>query len=264
MLNNIINKIITFFSLMWSWIGHLWMPIWQCILQNPMNMLLIIGGIIALFILGIFLQIVSWKKYNILDELEEMDKFPAGFFWAAMIMRIFYPLLTAYISMTFIKSTTSAGGFTSYLAGVTYHFNNYAQWLRHDQIIGGVVLLEFFILSFLCIIRLKPLRLIRYWIHTIDFALIGYIIGNLYLLLLNLAESNLFASLVIGLLGIILDIAVPFIFSVSALAPVYCFVLTLLAPILRFFGCFEVNFELENGKVCRGNTLLLFIDQMLP
>lgn len=255
------EKLIGFFAAAWRFLGTLWTPVWLYITQARMDWLIIMGGSLILFLLGIWLQAVCRKKYRKHDEkiFEIIGEFPGGLFWLAMVMKIFYPLLVAYLGMLFVRGTMITGG------EAPYRFDNYAEWIQTSQVIGGVVMLQLMGRSAVCLIRFKPLRLLKFWVHSIDFALIGAMIGTLYVLLLNGLGDSFFGGLLLGLAGIVLDIAVPCLFCITALAPVYCFIYAVfLAPILRFIHAFDITMEFEDGDLYAGNTLLIVMDALLP
>lgn len=215
------------------------------------------AAVVVLFGLGIAFWAHSLYRFRHTDEDPEDYDLPAGFFFARMCMRAFYPLLVIHLFMTAVKGH-------QVLELVPMRFDNYGAWYGPNQFFAGLVLFEFLFSSALCLLRLKPLRLIGYWVHTIDYALIGLFLGNLYLLLVQLFGRNLLGGLLVFFLGIVLDSIIPFLFVGTSVAPIYAYLVGIGATIVRFFQSFTFQVESKDGRTYEGNSLFFIMDMLLP
>ena len=216
------------------------------------------GGTVFLLAAGavlLFFRISGMSNSD--DGDDSTDDLPDSFVFAKMIMKVFYPLLIIYLAMTSVK-----GHAVVELVPMT--FDNFAQWYETNQFFGGVVVFEFLLVSALCVLRLKPLRLIRYWVLTADYLILGLLLGKFYLFLVELLSNFWLGSLLVYLLGLFLDTPIPFLFVGTAVAPIYAFLFGIGSVFVRFFQSFTFQLETKSGRTYRGNALFLLMDQLLP
>lgn len=256
--NEFLERLIELVGSVWNFVGELWMPVWERISGSTF---LMAAGALAALILGIVLLVISfrrWQKnYDLDKEITKSIYMPAGFWWMKMIMKFFYPLLVLYIGMLFVRGM-------SIIEIEPMGFHNYANWYVNNQIFGGIIVLEFLFVSVLCLVRLKPFRLLVFWVKTIDFALIGALIGHFYLFLEELSSGNVIAGMLVFFLGIFLDGLIPFLLIVTALAPIYCSIIILLSPLSLLFHSFDIKIEMKDGTVWKSNMLFFLMDELLP
>ena len=244
-------------------IGDLWMPIWAWILQQPADALIVLIGNLVLFALGILLTKIRHKRDGKFYEKysQIMDAVPFGIFWPCMIMRILYPLIVTWFgAMALMGGAVLSDGI---LSDATFSFYNYPDWIGYAQVIGAAVVLQFLLSSAVSILRFKPLSLLQFWVTTVDYLLLGRIIGRLYVIIAGVLGNGLLGVL-FSLFGIFLNFLIPIIFCLAAFLPVYCAIAAILSPIAALVKGFRVSIEMKDGKVYTGNMLLLVMDMLCP
>lgn len=253
-----IDKLIAFIDFVLSFIGRLWNPVWQFILGFKLDFLIILGGIVVMFALGIALLVHQLRHsrdaYKRFEQL--IGKIPTGMFYCVIISKVFYPLIVAWYGFLL----TTSGSFSS----KQYTFFNFTEWSKMEKILVVIGVLEFLFSSLMCVIRFKPLRLLRYWIYTFDSALIGYSIGRILIILLNTIGENFLGSLLVLGIYYILYVGLPWIMIITTFAPVYSAIALILCPIFGFIKGFRFDLEMPDGNVYTVNFLLLISDMLLP
>lgn len=253
MFDSIVSKVIALADAVLCWIGDLVLPVCNLIQRSKVDFLVAFVVILAMFALGIILRKSHSKearKYS--DQFENLVlKIPGGIYYALIVMKVFYPLIVAWFGMQISISQS-------------HSFYNFSEWAGMDQALVVIAMLQFLMTSAICAIRLKPLHLLRYWVYTIDFALIGYVVSRLITLLYNLIGGVFLGKFLVLAIYYILYVGLPWILILTAFAPVYGMIALILSPILSFVNAFKFNVELENGEVYKCNLLLLLSDMMLP
>ena len=246
-------------------IGDLWMPVWIWVLQQPADALIVLIGNLVLFALGILLTKIRHKRDGKFYEKysQIMDAVPFGIFWPCMIMRIFYPLILVWFGTLAVNGGSVLSGGILGNATFSFSFYNYPDWIGYAQLIGAAVVLQFLLSSAVSILRFKPLSLLQFWVTTVDYLLIGRIIGRLYDIIARALGNGILGAL-FSIFGIFLNLALPVIFCLAAFLPVYCAIAAILSPIAALVKGFRVSIEMKDGKVYTGNMLLLVMDMLCP
>ena len=238
-------------------VGTLVMPVMRYVDASEHATALKVGGSIFLIVLGIIFMMHSFHQFSTKNDSEDDMDLPDSFIFANMVMKAFYPFLVIYLFMASVKGHQVLGA-----ASMT--FDNYVEWHESYQFFGALVLFEFLLVSALCVLRLKPLKLVKYWILTVDYAIIGLVLGNIYLFLAQLFSQNWLGGLVVYLFGIFLDTLIPFLFIGTSVAPIYAFLIWIGSVFVRFFQSFTFQVETRSGKTYEGNALFFIMDQLLP
>lgn len=249
-----LEKLIAFIGGIIAKIGTFVTPVMRYIDSSEHASVLKIGGAVLLIVLGIIFVAHSFSQFS---KSEDNIDLPGSFAFANMVMKVFYPLLVIYLFMASVKGHQVLGP-----ASMT--FDNYGQWHDSYQFFGAVVLFEFFFVSALCVLRLKPLKLVKYWTLTIDYGIIGLVLGNIYMFLTQLLAQSWLGSLVVYLFGIFLDTLIPFLFIGTSVAPIYASLFGIGSVFVRFFQSFSFTVEGRSGKVYEGNSLFFIMDMLLP
>ena len=124
-------------------------------------------------------------------------------------------------------------------------------------------MLQFLLSSVVSILRFKPLSLLQFWVTSIDYLLLGRIIGRLYVIIAGVLGNGLLGVL-FSLFGVFLNFLILIIFCLTAFLPVYCAITAILSPIVALVKGFRVSLEMKNGEVYIGNMLLLVMDMLCP
>ena len=252
-----VEKVVHMVGTVLTQIGTIVLPVVHYIEGSQHAGALKAGIVILLFVLGIIFWLHSYAQFCRSEEKEEEMDLPAGFFFARMVMKVFYLLLVIYLFMASVKGH-------QVIDFGTMRFDNFGEWYENCQFFGALVVFEFLLTSALCILRLKPIRLVKYWVHTTDYAIMGLLLGNFYLFLVEVFSQNWLGSLLVYLVGIFLDTVIPFLFVTTALAPVYAFLIGFGSIFVRFFQSFTFQVETKSGKVYEGNSLFFIMDMLLP
>lgn len=255
----IIAKLVGFVGGVLEIIGRAVAPVMRYIEASEHASALKVGGTIFLLAAGVLLLGLQLANLRQRDEAEDAleDALPDSFVFAKLVMKVFYPLLIIYLAMASVKGH-------SVVELVPMTFGNFAQWYESNQFFGGVVVFEFLLVSALCVLRLKPLRLLRYWVLTADYVILGLLLGRFYLFLVELLSGFWLGSLLVFLLGLFLDTLIPFLFVGTAVAPVYAFLFGIGSVFVRLVKSFTFQLETKSGKVYEGNALFFLMDQLLP
>lgn len=260
MLTAVTSKLIAVTSAVLSLIGDLVLPICDWIQGFKADFLVAFAVILAMFVIGIL-----FCKAHLREAGKYYDRFvdlatsiPGGIFYAFLVMKVFYPPMVAWFGMQ-VSLDMSFG----YGPGQRT-FYNFLEWPGMDQAIVVIAVIQLLVTSAVCVLRLKPVHLLRYWVYTIDFALIGYVVGRLLILLDNIVGGIFLGQLLVLAIYYILYVGLPWILIITAFAPVYSLIALILSPIIGFVNGFNFNIELENGEVYTCNLLLLLTDMMLP
>lgn len=260
MLASIASKLVALTDAVLCRIGDLVLPVCDLIQGFKADFLVAFAVIVVMFALGIILCKFHLKKAGkFYDRFVDLAvKVPGGIFYAILVMKVFYPLIVAWFGMQIGIDGLFEGG------GQPFSFYNFSEWAGRDQALVVIAMLQFLLTSAVCVIRLKPLHLLRYWVYTIDFALIGYVVSALLFLLYRIIGDFFLGTLLILAIYYILYVGLPCLLILVAFAPVYSMIALTLSPIIGFVKGFNFNIELGNGEVYECNLLLLLTDMLLP
>lgn len=261
MFASITSKLIAVTDAVLCRIGDLVLPICDLIQGFKADFLVAFAVIVVMFALGIILCKFHLKEAGkFYDRFVDLAvKIPGGIFYAIIVMRVFYPLIVAWFGLQL-----GLDNFFGFGEGMSFSFYNFSEWAGRDQALVVIAMLQFLLTSAICVIRLKPGHLLRYWVYTIDFALIGYVVSALILLLYRIIGGFFLGQLLILAIYYILYVGLSWIFILVAFAPAYAMIAFILSPIIGLVNGFNFNIEFDNGEVYKCNFLLLLTDMMLP
>lgn len=185
-----------FFEGLYAWVGEILFrfglmiePLMHKLYKNGFLMFF---SCLGMLILGVIVVVATKRlRESTLKGVEEEIKGITGYY-SILAKLFYYPLIIEAVFFCVVSGQgINTGTFTGVVdANVHYTLFNYIEWSEAPKYFMCFAVLRFLLKTAACIIKRKPLKLFRFYVHTIDAVILGWIIGNLFLFLSELSREG--------------------------------------------------------------------------
>lgn len=226
-------------------------------------------GVLTVVLALVLLAAGAWLWYRQLHRAFHSGKepkipaLPGWMLFYYYLMKISYPLLTIELAfLCYMSGNGSNVGMLDVMVDKEIHYNffNYAMWKETPRNFAFVLLLIFVLKALSCVLGRKPLHLVRFLIYSIDCALIGWIIGVVFLVFTEVTNTGFPGILIYLPVSFVVYITIPFFFFAGITLPLLVVAGTICAPVIDVITRLgrAGNFTFEwGGKTYQSNVWLL-------
>lgn len=201
----------------------------------PGNGLIPVGIAFVLLIIGARMWYKQIYRFFHSDKELKMPELPWWMLFYYYLMKIFYPLLT--IELTFLCYMSGNGSDVGMLdvmvdKEIHYDFFNYDLWKETPRNFAFILLMIFAVKVISCALGRKPFHLVRFLVYSVDCALIGWIIGVVFLVFTEVTNNGFPGILIYLPVSFVVYITIPFFFFAGMTLPILVVAGTICAPLI--------------------------------
>ena len=232
----IFDKLFSMVGTCLAWFGAVTEPFRHWFFNNGFVMFF---GSVGLLILGILLVTATKKmRESAWSGVEEMFEHATGYY-SILVKLFYYPLVFETVMFCMISGEGQNSGMFAGIVDMDVKFTwyNYSDWFDGPKYFGAVIVLYFLMKTIACILRKRPFRLLKFYVHTADFAILGAVVGFLYVCMCDIRTG----SFILSVLTLPLEWCLFLVYPVTMglfLAPLVLLVAPIVMPLfwmLKFF-----------------------------
>lgn len=233
----IVKNILSMLNGLYSWVGG-------CLAQfglltEPLRYrlendgFLLVFGSLGMLIVGILLVAATKKlQKSAWDGFGEEVESTMGYY-SVLGKLVYYPLV---IETVFFCVISGQGPNTAIFQGVVdskvhYTLYNFMEWSEAPKYFLCFAFLRFILKTAACIIKRRPLKLLRFYVHTIDATIIGMAVGHLFLFLAEFSNEGFIQTLLFLPVQLCMFIVYPITIGLFT-APLVLIAMPLLVPLM--------------------------------